>query len=85
MAIEESKVGASCFEQLDGWLLKPRPSSRLDHLVVAITGPGSACGKPVSKCVGSWMVSAPIQPLLMIPRRPTLCRTIPHDFRPSDI
>ena len=48
MAIEESKVGVDSFDQIDGGLLKPRSSSRNDHSVVAIIGPGSGCGTPIA-------------------------------------
>ncbi len=40
VAIEEQQIGAGEFDQVDGGLFEPRPSSRIHHRVVAI---GSDC------------------------------------------
>ena len=60
MAIEESKIGAESFDQIDGGLLHPRPSSWIGHRVVAL-GPGSVGGLPISEGEDTWMIRAPIR------------------------
>ena len=60
MAIEESKIGADSFDQIDDGLLTPRPSSRIGHRFVAI-GPASGCGMPISEGEDTWMIRAPIR------------------------
>ena len=60
MAIEESKIGADSFDQIDGGLLNPRPSFWIGHRMVAI-GPASVGGLPISEGEDTWMIRAPIR------------------------
>ena len=83
MAIEESKVGVDYFDQIASRLHKPRPSSRLDyHGVAKGRVQRDALLLPVKR---GRIIDSPIQPSRMIPRRPAMCRAIPHDFHPSNI